>query len=133
VRVLLVDPDLDVAGALAAHFSAAGWPASVALDGLEALYALDRETPDLVVLDLDLPVVSGFRLLFLLRRNPETANIPAIVLTSLSFQEALDAIRAGADDFIAKPAAPEEVLARARQLLARTSRRADLVRQSAVA
>src|SRR5262245_14237770 len=71
--VLLADGCREEREALAGHLRAAGFAVRTAADGLAALYALDRERPDLVVLDLELPMVSGFRLVHLLKRGAPDA------------------------------------------------------------
>ncbi|HVG97765.1 MAG TPA: response regulator, partial [Chloroflexota bacterium] len=98
--VLVVEDEPGLAEVLAVHLQASGYQPIIAHDGLEALYALDRVTPHAVLLDLHLPQVSGFRLIQLLKQRPDVPRVPVIVLTALSFQEAEDAVRAGADDFV---------------------------------
>jgi DNA-binding response OmpR family regulator len=88
---------------------------------LEALYALDRITPQAVLLDLNVPQVSGFRLIQLLKQRADTPQVPVVVITALSFQEAEEAVRAGADDFVTKPFLPEEVVGRVDRVIARLS------------
>ncbi len=104
---------------LAVHLQAAGYTPLIAHDGLEALYALDRVTPRAILLDLHLPQVSGFRLIQLLKQRSDMPRVPVIVLTALSFEEAQDAVRAGADDFLTKPFLPAEVVTRVGRLLER--------------
>ncbi|MBI3973361.1 MAG: response regulator [Chloroflexi bacterium] len=117
--VLVVEDESGLAEILALHLAAAGYTVWTARDGLEALYALERARPDVVVLDLNVPRISGFRLLQLLRRDAATATVPVLVLTALSFQEAREVARAGADDFCTKPCAPEAVVARVDHLAGR--------------
>ena len=117
--VLIVEDEPGLAEVLAVHLQAAGYQPIIAHDGLEALYALDRLTPHAVLLDLHLPQVSGFRLIQLLKQRPDMPRVPVIVLTALSFQEAEDAVRAGADDFVTKPFLPAEVVTRVDRLLER--------------
>ena len=120
-QVLVVEDEPGLAEILALNLSASGYQPVVAHDGLEALYALDRATPRAVLLDLHVPQVSGFRLIQLLKQRPETPQVPVIVITALSFQEAQEAVRAGADDFVGKPFLPEEVILRLDRVLARVS------------
>lgn len=115
--VLVVEDEPGLADVLAVHLRAAGYAPVVARDGLEALYALDRTPPAAVVLDLHLPRVSGFRLLRLLKQSRELPRVPVLVLTALSFGEAQDAARAGADAFLTKPFHPAEVVRRVERLL----------------
>jgi two-component system phosphate regulon response regulator PhoB len=119
--VLIVEDEPGLAEVLAVHLQASGYQPIVANDGLEALYALDRVTPRAVLLDLHLPQVSGFRLIRLLKQRPDMPQVPVIVLTALSFQEAEDAVRAGADDFLTKPFLPAEVVTRVDRLIDRLS------------
>jgi len=113
-----------LADVLAVHLAAAGYTPVVAHDGLEALYALERAVPAAVVLDLHLPRVSGFRLLQLLRQDQGAPPVPVLVLTALSFGEARDALRAGADAFLTKPFRPADVVAQAERLIAGARQRA---------
>jgi DNA-binding response OmpR family regulator len=122
--VLLVEDEPGLAEVLALYLGAAGLAVRVAGDGVQALYVLSREVPDAIVLDLALPYVSGFRVLQVLRRDRATAAVPVLVLTALNFQEAREVAAAGADDFLTKPFAPQEVVARVRRLLTRAADRA---------
>jgi DNA-binding response OmpR family regulator len=117
--ILVVEDEPGLAEVLAVHLQAGGYHPIVVHDGLEALYALERVTPHAVLLDLHLPQVSGFRLIKLLKQRPEMPRVPVIVLTALSFQEAEDAVRAGADDFLTKPFLPAEVVTRVDRLIDR--------------
>jgi DNA-binding response OmpR family regulator len=116
--VLVVEDEPGLADVLAVHLAAAGYTPVVAHDGVEALYALERTTPVAVLLDLQLPRVSGFRLLQLLRRGGAAPRVPVLVLSALSFGEARDALRAGADAFLTKPFRPADVAAQAARLIA---------------
>ncbi len=118
-HVLVVEDEPGLAEVLALHLRASGYEPDVAHDGLEALYALDQVAPRAVLLDLHVPQVSGFRLIQLIKQRPETAQIPVLVITALSFQESEEAVRAGADDFITKPFLPEEVVGRVERAIAR--------------
>lgn len=117
--VLIVEDEPGLAEVLAVHLQASGYDPIIAHDGLEALYALDRVTPLAVLLDLHLPHVSGFRLIQLLKQRSDMPRVPVIVLTALSFEEAQDAVRAGADDFLTKPFLPAEVVTRVSRLIER--------------
>ena len=119
--VLVIEDEPGLAEIIAINLQASGYDATVAHDGLQALYLLDRSTPDVILLDLQLPQVSGFRLIQLLRGREQTATVPVIVMTALSFREAEEVIRAGADAFLTKPFAPEDVVARVDQLIAQRS------------
>ena len=118
-KVMVVEDVPGLAEVLAINLQASGYEPLVVHDGLEALYVLDRETPSAILLDLHLPQISGFRLIQLLKQRTDVPSIPIIVITALSFQEAEEAVRAGADDFLTKPFSPEEVVERVNRLVAR--------------
>jgi len=118
-QVLIVEDEPGLAEVLAIHLQASGYQPVIAHDGLEALYTLDQTTPRAILLDLHIPQVSGFRLIQLLKQRPEMPQVPVIVITALSFQEAEEAVRSGADDFITKPFLPEEVVSRVDRAVAR--------------
>lgn len=107
-RILVVEDFSPLAEVLALHLAAVGHEVDVAEDGLTALRAFEDRNPALVTLDLQIPAISGFRLLQLFKRSrPE---VPVIVVTALDFQEAEEVARAGADDFITKPFDPSAFL-----------------------
>jgi CheY-like chemotaxis protein len=81
--VLIVDDDPDVCKILSLSFEHFGCPTRVAMRGHEALNAIKQKTPDLIMLDLMLPDVSGFEILTFLQDDPHTKDIPVIVLTAL--------------------------------------------------
>src|SRR5687768_17075768 len=117
-RVLIVEDEAGLAEILSLHLEAAGYETVVCHDGLSALYEVDRRAPNLVVLDLHVPQISGFRLMQLLKQRGGP-RIPVMVTTALSFQEAEDAVRSGADDFMTKPFLPDELVVRVGRLLER--------------
>src|SRR5205085_8206185 len=88
--------------------SGAGFRVTVVQDGLEALVKFDAARPALVTVDLNVPTVSGFRLVKLFKRL--APNLPIIVVTGLAFEEAEEIARAGANDFITKPFDPQELI-----------------------
>ena len=118
-RILIVEDEPGLAEVLGLHLTAAGFETTVCHDGLAALYELERASPTLVLLDLHLPQVSGFRLIQLLKQRADAPRVPVMVITALSFPEAEEAVRAGADDFITKPFMPDEVVTRVERLLER--------------
>ena len=118
-RVLIVEDEAGLAEILSLHLEAAGYETVVCHDGLSALYEVERAAPNLVVLDLHVPQISGFRLMQLLKQRGGQQRIPVIVTTAPSFPEAEDAVRSGADDFITKPFLPDELVTRVARLLDR--------------
>jgi two-component system KDP operon response regulator KdpE len=116
-RVLVVDDDDIVTRYLHASLRSAGWGVLVARNGLEALDLHDKEHPDLVILDLMMPSLSGFEVCRLLR---ERSQVPIIVLSVRSDPcDKVKALRLGADDYLSKPFALEELTARMASVLRR--------------
>ncbi len=88
-----------------------GLRVAVAQDGVEALRVAERQLPDLIVLDVNLPGMDGYQVCTRLKRDPKTAAIPVIMLTSAdSSQAALQGLKAGADDYIPKDVFATETL-----------------------
>jgi len=107
-RILVVEDDPQVAEILQWNLFAAGYPVTVVEDGLAALRAFDDERPALVTIDLNVPTVSGFRLVELFKRH--APDVPILVVTALAFEEAEEIARAGAEDFVTKPFDPFELV-----------------------
>jgi two-component system phosphate regulon response regulator PhoB len=119
-RVLVVDDEADITALVAYHLAKAGYRVSTASNGADALRAAREERPDVVVLDLMLPVMSGYDVLQELRRLEETRDVGVILLTSR--QEEADRIKGltlGADDYLTKPFSPAELVLRVAALLRR--------------
>jgi DNA-binding response OmpR family regulator len=117
MKILLVDDDHDLLAVTAFALQQAGFMVIKARDGVSALEAFVREEPDLAVLDINMPQMSGFELAKQIRQRSRT---PLIMLTVRSEEE--DVIRAlglGADDFLTKPFSPRILIARIRALLRR--------------
>ncbi len=99
-----------------------GYEVMTAPDAEQALSVIGGAPPDLAILDVMMPDMDGYELCRRLRKRPDTATIPIIILTALSeLEEKLKAYEAGADDFIAKPFQPQELLARIKVLLRRAA------------
>jgi two-component system phosphate regulon response regulator PhoB len=119
-RVLVVDDEPDITALVAYHLAKAGYRVSTAARGPEALKAAAEERPDVIILDLMLPGMSGYDVLAELRAKPETRDIGVILLTARK-QEA-DRIRGltlGADDYLTKPFSPAELTLRVGAVLRR--------------
>lgn len=119
-RILVVDDEPDITALVAYHLAKKGFRVSTAANGVDAVkYAVD-ERPDLVVLDLMLPGRSGFEVLEELRLRPETAHVGVILLTACNDKsDRMRGLALGADDYIAKPFAPEELVLRVSAVLRR--------------
>jgi two-component system phosphate regulon response regulator PhoB len=119
-RILVVDDEPDITALVAYHLAKAGFRVSTANTGSDALKAAREERPDIVVLDLMLPGVSGYDVLTELRRREETREVGVILLTAR--REEPDRIRGltlGADDYLTKPFSPQELTLRVKNLLRR--------------
>ncbi len=117
-RILVTDDDNAVASLLRHLLQAEGYDVTVASDGRAALDAVAGETPDLVLLDLDMPHLSGFEVCRRLKHDPATRLVPILILTGRAASDArLRAWELGADDYLCKPFQPVEVLVRCRSLL----------------
>lgn len=119
--VLVVEDEDALATLLDYNLVKEGFRADRAADGEEALLKVSEEPPDLIVLDWMLPKVSGVEVCRQLRAGPETRRIPVLMLTARG--EETDKVRGldtGADDYLVKPFAMTELVARIRALLRRT-------------
>jgi two-component system, OmpR family, phosphate regulon response regulator PhoB len=112
-RILVVDDEPDITALVAYHLAKAGFRVSTASTGPEALKAAREERPDIVILDLMLPGVSGYDVLAELRRRDETREVGVILLTAR--REEVDRIRG----LSTKPFSPPELSLRVRALLRR--------------
>ncbi len=120
-NVLIVEDEPPLVELLSYNLEKAGFHTDVARDGDEAMLAVEERKPDLVLLDWMLPYVSGIEICRRIRRNPETRDLPIIILTARGEED--DRIRgldAGADDYVVKPFSPSELIARVRAVLRRT-------------
>jgi two-component system phosphate regulon response regulator PhoB len=119
-RVLVVDDEPDITALVAYHLAKAGYRVSTASSGSEALKTAALERPDLVVLDLMLPGVPGFKVLEELRRHDETRDMGVIILTAKRDEaDRVQGLQLGADDYLAKPFSPEELVLRVGAVLRR--------------
>lgn len=118
--VLIVEDEPPLQKLLAYNLESAGFAVLQAFDGEEALTLIDERAPDLVLLDWMLPQLSGLEICRRLRRRPDTAHLPIIMLTARGEEpDRLRGLDTGADDFIAKPFSPAELIARIRAVLRR--------------
>jgi two-component system phosphate regulon response regulator PhoB len=119
-RILVVDDEPDITALVAYHLAKAGYRVSTAANGTDALRSAREERPDVVVLDLMLPGLSGYEVLQELRKREETRDVGVILLTAR--REEADRIRGlslGADDYLTKPFSPHELALRVAALIRR--------------
>jgi len=121
-RVLVVDDDADINEAIVEALKIAGYAASSAATGKQALELCRQQPPDLVLLDQMLPDVDGLEVCRRLREQPDTARIPIVFLTARSGEkERVRGLAAGADDYVVKPFSTAELLLRIRAVLRRAT------------
>jgi len=119
--VLVVEDERDIAALVAYQLTKAGFRVETASTGDDALAAVDRQVPDLVVLDRMLPGVPGDEVLRSLREDPSTRSVPVILLTAKREQEdRISGLELGADDYLAKPFSPRELVLRVEVILRRS-------------
>jgi signal transduction histidine kinase/response regulator RpfG family c-di-GMP phosphodiesterase len=126
-RIVLADDNADMRDYVV-RLLGEGWRVEAVADGRQALDAVRRERPDLVISDVMMPGLDGFGLLAAVRADPDTRSVPVILLSARAGEESrVDGLRAGADDYLVKPFAARELLARVESMLtlARVRREAD--------
>ena len=119
-RMLLVEDDAAIAELLQWHFKREDFDVVQTPDGEEALLLAREKTPDIVLLDWMVEGLSGLEVCRRLRRAPETANVPIIMLTARGEEEdRVRGLETGADDYVTKPFSPRELVARVHAVLRR--------------
>ena len=119
-RILVVDDEPDITALVAYHLARSGYRVSTATTGPDALRAARDERPDVVVLDLMLPGVSGYEVLRELRQRQETRDVGVILLTARREEsDRIKGLSLGADDYLTKPFSPQELTMRVAALLRR--------------
>ena len=119
-RILVVDDERDITALVAYHLAKEGYRVSTASSGTEALKSATDERPDLVVLDLMLPGVSGYDVLKELREREDTRDLGVVVLTARREEgDRIKGLALGADDYLVKPFSPQELVLRIGAVLRR--------------
>jgi len=121
VKVLVVDDEKDITALVAYHLEREGFRVLQAHDGLQALDLVKRERPNVLILDLMLPHMGGLDVCRRLRREPETARLPILMLTAKAGEtDKVLGLELGGDDYLTKPFAPRELVARVKALIRRS-------------
>ena len=119
-RLLLVEDDRQLAELVRFHFDRAGFAVTRTGDGEEALILAEEVRPDIVILDWMIEGISGIEVCRRLRRRPQTASLPIIMLTARGEEnDRVRGLETGADDYLTKPLSPTELVARAGAVLRR--------------
>jgi two-component system, OmpR family, alkaline phosphatase synthesis response regulator PhoP len=119
-RILLIEDEEDIASLIKLQAELSGYKLHVEVDGLNGYRAIEREKPDLVILDIMLPGQNGLDICRKMKSSPELKNIPVIILSAKG--EELDVIlglELGADDYVAKPFSPKVLFSRIKAVLRR--------------
>lgn len=118
--VLVVEDERDVADLLTYNLRKAGYNAAAVYDGSQAMSSLTQDPPDLVILDLMLPGMTGIEIAQQLRASPKTDKLPILMLTARADEaDQLQGLAVGADDYMTKPFSTKLLLARVAALLRR--------------
>ena len=120
MKILIVDDDTGLTQLLQLVFESRGFWVTTAYDGEQALQVLEKELPEVIVLDLMMPGVGGLEVCKQVRQDPRTAHIPIIVLSAMPNESAhQDAMEAGATEYLIKPIRPSDLIKRIREVTAR--------------
>ncbi|MDP1608253.1 MAG: response regulator transcription factor [Chlamydiales bacterium] len=119
-RILLIEDEEDIAALIKLQAEISGYKLHVEVDGINGYRAIEREKPDLVILDVMLPGENGLDVCRKMKGNPELKNIPVVILSAKG--EELDVVlglELGADDYVAKPFSPKVLFSRIKAILRR--------------
>ncbi len=126
--ILIVDDNEMIIKFVRANLEAEGWQTVMAMDGDEALQLIQKQLPDLMILDIMMPNVDGFEVL---RRLPEGSQIPVIMLSvKEGIADKVKCLNLGADDYITKPFGVDELIARVKAMLRRSKTVGSVPRES---
>lgn len=119
-RILLIEDEEDIAALIKLQGELSGYKIHVEVDGVNGYRAIERDKPDLVILDVMLPGQNGFDICRKIKSNPELKNIPVLMLSAKS--EEIDVflgLELGADDYVSKPFSPKVLFSRIKAILRR--------------
>lgn len=122
-KILLVDDDLDTLKLVGLMLQRQGYQILAANSGLQALSMAEKESPNLILLDVMMPEMDGYEVTRRLRANPQTTHIPIIMFTAKGqVEEKIMGFESGADDYLTKPTQPKELFAHMKAVLTRTKK-----------
>jgi len=119
-RILLIEDEEDIAALIKLHAEINGYNLHVEVDGVNGYRAIEREKPELVLLDIMLPGQNGFDVCRKMKSNPDLRGIPVIIITAKDEElEVILGLELGADDFVSKPFSPKVLFSRIKAVLRR--------------
>jgi DNA-binding response OmpR family regulator len=119
-KILVVEDDTNIEQLVTFKLKNSGYQVHIAHNGVEALEFLEKNSVDLIVTDVMMPVMGGKELVIELKKNPATKGIPVIMLTSRTLEkEIVEGFALGIEDYIKKPFSPQELIVRIKTVLAR--------------
>ncbi len=119
-RVLIVEDEVDIATLVAFNLERAGFAVDMVHNGREGLEKIQKDQPDLVILDLMLPGMDGLQVIKEMQRDTRTHSIPVLMLTAKSqIDDRIKGLETGADDYLTKPFSPKELVLRTQAILKR--------------
>ena len=119
-NIFVVEDEEDILDLIRHHLTKEGFAVSTATNGMEAVKAIQRKAPDLILLDLMLPGLEGLEVCRMLKKNDKTDGIPILMVTAKDEEsEVVAGLELGADDYIVKPFRMKELIARVRAALRR--------------
>lgn len=119
-KILIIEDDPATLRLIDYSLKQEGYQVITSLNGLEGLKKALGESPDLVILDVMLPGLDGFELCYRLRAETSTASLPILMLSAKAQEiDKATGIRVGADDYLTKPSAPEDIVSHVANLLAK--------------
>jgi len=117
-KILAVDDEPELTDLMQYHLVRAGHDVTTAANGWEAIAAVRAGRPDIILLDLMLPDLDGFGVCEILRRDPQTATIPIVIVSAWSSPDSRNlGLELGALDYLTKPFSPQELVARVNRLI----------------
>jgi two-component system alkaline phosphatase synthesis response regulator PhoP len=120
--ILVVDDEKELTALVSLNLKMAGFEVLAAFNGEKALELSRQLRPDLIILDIMLPRIDGWRVCELLKQDASTKGIPVIMLTARAqIEDKLKGFEAGADDYVTKPFSPRELVARVKRVLSRAN------------
>jgi Response regulators consisting of a CheY-like receiver domain and a winged-helix DNA-binding domain len=119
-RILIAEDEKDIRELIAFTLRFAGFDVLLATNGVEAVEVAEAERPDLVILDVRMPRMSGYEACRRLKENPQTASLPIVFLSAKGQDsEIQQGLESGAEEYILKPFAPDELIQQVRDILNR--------------